>query len=76
MIFKLISAVRQGDVAREDLDIFKILHYEIFFLNFLCFYDFYNKFLQYDKEIAQEDVGLSNNFELFTKKYSIVCSIL
>lgn len=45
-------------------------------LNFLCFYDFYNKFLQYAKEIAQEDVGLSNNFELFTKVYSFVCSIL
>lgn len=36
-------------------------------LNFLCFYDFYNKCLQYAKEITQEDVGLSNNFALLTK---------
>lgn len=68
LIFKLISAVRQGDAAREDLWIIKILRYIIFFLNFLCFNDFYNKFLQYAKEIAQEDIGLFNNFALLTKK--------
>lgn len=81
LIFKLISAVRQGDAAREDLWIFKILRYIIFFLNFLCFNDFYNKFLQYAKEIAQEDIGLFNNFALLTKKifhcllYSIFVSV-